>query len=82
MKPRRTRYKFTYRCPGCGDTFNTDTEGRKSCDACRFPLRLPIGQGTPHNCPAEDPSFHRVERVLEDDATDSGHLDHQSECGK
>lgn len=76
-----TRYKYTVVCSECGERFNTNDADDELCDGCAHPLRIPIGQGSPHNCPHDDMTIHRVQRLLEDDATDSGHSDHLSERG-
>lgn len=78
---RETRYRWRVRCAECGDWFRTNDADDRLCDGCRNPLRIHVGQGTSHNCPHDDMTIHRVQRLLEDDATDHSHLDHASERG-
>ena len=78
----RTRYNYTIVCRECSDRFNTDDKDEELCEQCAHPLRIPIGQGSPHVCPHDDMTIHRVQRLLEDDATDSAHGDYLSEGGK
>ena len=67
---RPTRYAYTIKCECCGDRFNTDAKDRTMCEKCAYPLQIPIGQGSPHVCPEDDMTIHRVQRLIEDDATD------------
>lgn len=67
----KTRYRHTYRCAVCLDTFNTDEKNRTICAFCAYRQALHVGYGSPHSTLGDDFSIHRIERLIDDDATDN-----------
>ena len=79
-----TRWAFTVHCQECRDTFNCPKVPDPCiCDWCKRPQPVHVERGhgsVGYGAWDDDMSFHRVFRLIEDDATDHDHLDHISEA--